>query len=123
MGSDHESTQERRRKAHADLRALTLQPLMRGSLYERRRKCGRKNCACAMDPDAVHRGWFLTVQLDGRTCGLHVRPEDLERVRAAVAAYERLWLAVNELTACEVSDLRRESRERRRTRRRRADGA
>ena len=123
MTSDHQATQQRRRKAHADLRALTFEPLMRGSPYERSRKCGRKNCACAKDPEALHRGWYLTVQLDGRTWGLHVRPEDVERVRAAVAAYERLWSAVNELTACEVSDLRRESRERRRARRRSADGA
>ena len=50
---------------------------------------------------------------------MHVRPEDETRVRAAIAAYTRLWDLINELTACELSDLTRETRERRRVRRRR----
>jgi hypothetical protein len=62
---------------------------------------------------------FLTVNLDGRTQALHLRPEDEAQVRQAIAAYQRLWDIVNELTACELSDLRRQARERRRSRRRR----
>jgi len=63
---------------------------------------------------------FLTVKLDGRTHALHVRPEDEAKVRAAIGAYARLWNIINELTECELSDLKREARERRRARRRRA---
>ena len=37
----------------------------------------------------------------------------------AVAAYHRLWTVVNELTACEVAELRRQIRERQRERTRR----
>lgn len=91
---------------------------MRGSIVERLRRCGRPNCACAGDPDARHGGKFLTVHLNGRTQALHVRPEDEARVRGAIAAYGRLWEIINGLTACELSDLRREARERRRSRRR-----
>ena len=58
------------------------------------------------------------MQLDGRTHALHVRPEDEGKVRRAIAAYTQLWNLINELTACELSDLRREARERRRARRR-----
>lgn len=92
---------------------------MRGSLVERLRRCGRPNCACAHDPRRRHGGKFLTVQLDGRTHAMHVRPEDEAKVRVALGAYTRLWNLINELTACELSDLRREARERRRARRRR----
>jgi tRNA threonylcarbamoyladenosine modification (KEOPS) complex Pcc1 subunit len=60
------------------------------------------------------------VKLDGRTHALHVRPEDEAKVRAAIGAYARLWNIINELTECELSDLKREARERRRARRRRA---
>jgi hypothetical protein len=124
MSSDRLDTQRRRRALHSELRALSFTPLMRGTVYERKRKCGRKACACARDPEARHSGQFLSVFLDGRMRGLHVRPEDVERVRSAVAAYERLWEIVNGLTACEVADLRREARERRRARERRNfDGA
>lgn len=119
MASDREQTQRRRRALREGLRALSFAALMRGSLVERLRRCGRPNCACAHDPSRRHGGRFLTVQLDGRTHALHVRPEDEGKVRAALAAYTRLWKLINELTACELSDLRREARERRRARRRR----
>ncbi len=119
MSTDRQQTQRRRDELRQQLRALSLQALMRGSLVERRRRCGRPNCACARDASRLHKGKFLTVQLQGRTHALHVRPEDEARIGAAVDAYRRLWELINELTACELSDLRREARERRRERRRR----
>ena len=103
---------------HEELRALSFEPLMRGSIVERLRCCGRTNCACARDPGARHGGKFLTVHLEGRTQAVHLRPEDEARVRRAITAYGRLWEVINGLTACELSDLRREVRERRRSRRR-----
>jgi len=120
MSTDRQQTQRRRDELRQQLRALSLQPLMRGSLVERRRRCGRPNCACARDPDRLHGGKFLTVQLQGRTHALHVRAEDEARVREAIGAYTRLWDLINELTVCELSDLKREARERRRGQRRRS---
>jgi hypothetical protein len=114
VASDRQLTLQRRRELHRQLRAFAFAPLMRGTLYERLGRCGRKSCACARDPKARHRSQFLSVFLDGRTRGLHVRSCDVERVREAIAAYERLWKIINALTACEVADLRREARERRR---------
>ena len=119
MSTDRQQTNRRREELRQQLRALSLQPLMRGSLVERRRRCGRPNCACARDPSRLHGGKFLTVQLQGRTHALHVPPEDEARVRAAIGAYTRLWELINEPTVCELSDLRREGREGRRGRRRR----
>ena len=119
MQSDREQTQRRRRLLREQMRALSMRALMRGSLVERLRRCGRANCACAHDPSKRHGGKFLTVQLDGRTQALHVRPEDEAQVRAAIGAYTQLWKLINDLTACELADLRREARERRRARRRR----
>jgi len=100
------------------MRALSHEPLMRGTIVERSRRCGKPNCACARDPEARHGGRFLTVNLGGRTHALHVRPQDEQRIGNAIAAYGRLWEIINELTACELSDLAREARERRRARRR-----
>jgi hypothetical protein len=120
MSTDRQQTDRRRDELRQQLRALSLQPLMRGSLVERRRRCGRPNCACARDPDRLHGGKFLTVQLQGRTHALHVRAEDEARVREAIGAYTRLWDLINELTVCELSDLKREARERRRGQRRRS---
>jgi hypothetical protein len=119
MPSEREQTNRRRRLLRERMRALSMRALMRGSLVDRLRRCGRPNCACAHDPSKRHGGKFLTVQLDGRTQAVHVRPEDEAQVRAAIGAYTELWTLINELTACELADLRRQARERRRARRRR----
>jgi hypothetical protein len=118
MASDREETQRRRRRLHEQLQALSGEPLMRGSIVERLRRCGRPNCACARDPEARHGGKVLTVHLEGRTHALHLRPEDEARVRQAIMAYGRVWEIINGLTACELRELRRAGRERRRARRR-----
>lgn len=119
MASERGPIARRRRRLREQLRALSEQPLMRGSVVERVRRCGRANCACARDPKARHRGTFLTVHLEGATQAVHVRPEDEAAVRAAVAGYQRLWSVINALTACELAELKRQARERRRARQRR----
>lgn len=121
MASNRQLTMRRRRELQQQLRALSSAPLMRGTLYERLGKCGRKSCACATDPNARHRSHFLSVFLEGRTQGLHVRACDVERVREAIAGYDQLWEIINALTACEVTDLRREARDRRRARQQRRE--
>lgn len=119
MPSARLEIERRRRELHRQLATLSLAPLMRGSVYQRRRRCGRQRCACATDPQALHTSKFLTVFLNGRTRGFHLRAEDEARAQQAVAAYNRLWQLVNELTACEVAELRRQIRERQRARMRR----
>ena len=119
MSSERLEILRRRRELHRQLATLSLEPLMRGSIYQRRRRCGRQSCACATDPNALHASTFLTVFLNGRTRGFHLRAEDEEWAQKAVAAYNRLWKLVNGLTACEVAELRRQIRERQRARTRR----
>jgi len=119
MKSQRHVLLSRRRSLHEKLRALSYVPLMRGSIVEVQRRCGRPNCACARDPDARHRSKLLSVNLDGRTRTLHLRPEDEEAVRRATDAYTQLWDVVNGLTACELADLKRLARERKRTSNRR----
>jgi hypothetical protein len=121
MSSKREETQRLRRQLHEELRTFAFERLMRGSIIDRRRRCGRGNCACARDPASRHPSKSVSVHLDGRTVAIHLRPEDEERVRRAVAAYARVWKIINGLTACEVADLRREARERARGRRRRKE--
>jgi hypothetical protein len=118
LPSKRQETERRRRQLGEALRVLAFAPLMRGSIVERVRRCGRAKCACASDPKARHRGTYLSVSLDGRTVAIHLRPEDEQRARYAIDAYRRLWEIVNGLTVCEVADLRRAARERSRRRRR-----
>lgn len=108
--------QDRRRRALQKLRALTFAPLMRGSLVERRRKCGNPNCACATDPTKRHPRLALWVKVHGKVHTLHVRAEDVDSIRSRLEAYSQLWRIVEELTDCEVAELRAQVRERRRSR-------
>lgn len=119
MPSKRQETQRRRRELHEELRALGFERLMRGSIVERLRRCGRGSCACARDPGARHRERYVSIHLKGRTVAIHLRPDDEERIENAVEAYRRLWAIIDGLTLCEVADLRREARERSRGRKRR----
>ena len=50
---------------------------------------------------------------------MYLRREDEEAVRKATTAYKELWRLIEGLTACELADLKRQARERRRSRKRR----
>jgi hypothetical protein len=114
--SSRREIDHRRQELHVQMQALVYAPLMRGSIVERRRRCGSPRCACAKDESARHPGKYLSVHLDGRTSVVHLRAEDEDHVRAAIDAYERLWRIIDGLTACELAQLRRDARERARTR-------
>jgi dissimilatory sulfite reductase (desulfoviridin) alpha/beta subunit len=83
-------------------RLHTLPNLMRGSLYERGRKCGRASCACAQG-GPKHSTRQLTVTLGGRTRSRYIRVEEWGQVQALLATYEELWTIVNELTAVNLT--------------------
>jgi len=119
MLSKREETQRRRRKLHEELRTFGFEPVMRGTIVERARRCGRVSCACARDPKVRHPERYVSIKVKGRTVALHLRERDEQRIRRAIAAYQRLWEIIEELTACEISDLRRQVRERSRACRRR----
>jgi hypothetical protein len=83
--------------------------LMRGIVYERQRKCGRRSCACARGGPR-HPGLQLNVTLGGKTRTRYVRQGERAQVEAWVAAYHRLWQVVEELTAVNLALLNAEPR-------------
>src|SRR5512137_939751 len=83
-------------------RLHTLPNLMRGSLYERGRKCGRASCTCAQG-GPKHPTRQFTVTLEGATRSRYIRLEEVAPVRALLAAYEELWALVNALTAVNLA--------------------
>src|SRR5438045_4257066 len=55
------------------------EPMRRGSLCERRMKCGQGACACQHDPKAAHGPYFLLTQkVEGKTRSRYVSPERSE---------------------------------------------
>ncbi len=119
MVSNKQGVHRRRRQLRERIRALTFEPMMRGSVVELQRRCGKQNCACSKDPDARHASTCLSVNISGQTQLVYLRREDEEAVRKATTAYKELWKLIEGLTACELADLKRQARERRRSRKRR----
>lgn len=76
--------------------------LMRGIVYERQRKCGRRSCACATGGPR-HPGLQVNVTLGGKTRTRYVRQGERVQVEAWVAAYHRLWQVVEALTAVNLA--------------------
>jgi hypothetical protein len=87
---------ERRRAALLD-ELHRLPNLMRGTVYERERKCGRASCRCASGGPR-HSGVQLTINIGGKTRTRYVRREERAGLEEMIAAYRRLWELVGELT-------------------------
>src|SRR5207253_9399564 len=63
------------------------EPMRRGSLCERRMKCGQGACACQHDPKAAHGPYFLLTQkVEGKTRSRYEigRASCRERVKLSV---------------------------------------
>jgi hypothetical protein len=62
--------------------------VLAASLSETRKLCGKPNCKCARgDKHVVYQ---LSWTEEGRRRSTHIRPDELERVRAAMEQYRQL---------------------------------
>jgi hypothetical protein len=66
------------------------EPMRRGSLYERRMKCGQTTCACQHDSKATHGPYFtLTEKVEGKTRSRYVSPAQVPVVRGQIEAGQK----------------------------------
>ena len=79
------------RETYSRLRLLLKEPgLLRGNLVEMRRRCGKKSCRCADDPEARHRSLYLGLSLNGKHRMLYIPAEWEPQVREWVARYSEV---------------------------------
>lgn len=79
------------------LRTLQIDPpMVQGSLYLLRRKCGKPNCRCARGE--LHASWVLTRSEAGRKRLYCVPEEERGRLRPLTREYRRWQLARARLT-------------------------
>src|SRR5271166_3978635 len=63
------------------------QPMRRGSISERRMKCGKAACPCQQDPDARHGPYFaLTWAVKGKTHTRYLAAEQVGPLRRQIEA-------------------------------------
>jgi hypothetical protein len=79
------------RETYSRLRLLLKEPgLLRGNLVEMRRRCGKKSCRCAGDPEARHRSLYLGLSLNGKHRMLYIPTEWEAQVREWVTRYSEV---------------------------------
>ena len=66
---------------------LTREPLLPGSLYTLRRKCGKPNCRC--NRGELHESTVLSYRGQGRPRNSSPPPEQLESLRSMTLDYRR----------------------------------
>ena len=66
---------------------LGREPLLPGSLYVLRRKCGKPNCRCSRGE--LHESTVLSYRGQGRPRNISPPPEQLESLRSMTHAYRR----------------------------------
>ncbi len=75
---------------------LKREPLVKGTLYERRRRCGREGCRCGSGPPHVSLAFSLSEA--GQTTHRSLRGIEPGRLRVPVESYRRFRESRAELT-------------------------
>jgi len=77
-----------------------LRKVLRGTLVERYRRCGRPNCRCARQGDPGHGPvWYLMVTLrPGQTVKVYVPEERREEVQRWIENFRRVRETVEEMS-------------------------
>lgn len=89
-------------------------PMLRGTLFVLRRRCGKPNCHCATG--AGHESPALAYPQGGRTKTITLAAADVEEVGAALERYNTARAALDAIADAGLADLRARHSERRRSR-------
>ena len=102
------STSALRRRRQALLRKLPpLDAVLRGSLIERYKRCGKPGCKCAEGPGHGPK-YYLSVSFPGERPQMdYVPQENLEATRALVANFHEVSTTLEEVCAINRELLRR----------------
>ena len=98
--SNPTSAADRYAQRFAELRdqLQNLDYFCKGTILERRMKCGQPNCACHQDPDKRHGPyWQLTYKLRGKTATVPLTASAGPIYKAAVQQHRRLKSLLNRL--------------------------
>lgn len=67
---------------------ITRKPMARGTVYELKRKCGKKNCKCMKGE--LHKQMCIAVTEKGKTKLRFLKREEIERMEKLTGFYRRL---------------------------------
>jgi hypothetical protein len=86
------------RALYAKLRQLLTTPgLLRGTLVEMQRRCGKPRCRCAREPAARHRSLYVALSRAGQRRMLYIPPAWEADVRHWVARYRQVRAVLEQI--------------------------
>ncbi len=85
----------------------SLANVIRGSIYEMKRFCGKPNCKCKKT-ETPHRSMALSFSYKGQTKLIPIKKEQIPGIKARMNDYKELKAAIAELTRINAELLRSE---------------
>lgn len=85
----------------------SLDNVIRGSIYEMKRYCGKSNCICAK-AKKPHKSLALSFSYKGKTKLIPIKKEQISGIKAKMNDYKELKAAIDELTRINAELLRSE---------------
>lgn len=102
---------KRDRALYSKLHQLLRQPgLLRGSLVEMRRRCGKPTCRCGADERARHRSLYLGLSLKGKHRMVYVPAEWEAEVREWAARHSQVRDLIEQICLGFLERLRKRRR-------------
>ena len=83
----------------------SLDNVIRGSVYEMKRFCGKENCACRRE-NKPHKSLFLSFSYKGKTKLVPIKKEQIRDIKRRIKDYKELKTAIDELARINAELLR-----------------
>ncbi len=74
----------------------SLDNVIRGSIFEMKRLCGKQNCSCAKTK-IPHKSMFLSFKYDGKTQMIPIKKNQIPQLKLHIKDYKELKAAIDEL--------------------------
>ncbi len=74
----------------------SLDNVIKGSIYEMKRYCGKKNCKC-FKTNTPHKSLFLSFRYDGKTNLIPIKKEQIREIKKKIKNYKELKKAIDKL--------------------------
>ena len=94
------------RKVKVLERIISLDQVIKGSVIEMKRYCGKKNCRCYRTK-APHKSLFISFRYEGKTRMIPVEKDQVAKIKRRIKDYKELKAAIDELARINAESIRR----------------
>ena len=81
--------------------------ILKGSVYEMKRYCGKQNCKCIKN-NSPHKSLFLSFKHEGRTQLIPIKSRNVSEIKMKIKKYHQLKENIDQLTWINTELLKQE---------------